>query len=313
MSAAPTPLSLSVLVVAEQALAARLAAEPNLAVQPGDMADAPGHDVVVLHAADGTALAAWALHAGLPALAYDHAVVMVLGGAPGPGLTQATETAELDLLRLGVEAVVTDGGTPQALARALRHAHQRKQVERSARVAYATDLATGLPHQAQLLEHMTQLIALREREAAPLVLIALGIEGVLQATAHLGGEAANVLRRKIAVRLRGGLRASDVVASLGTDLFAVMLGRVDLVTDGEGVAAKLLRGLEQPFVMAGRNCRVSARVGLASYPAHGKEAPALLQRAVAQASMLATVGEQGVGVTQSGFGVLEGGAANDPD
>jgi len=141
----------------------------------------------------------------------------------------------------------------------------------------------------------------------------LRIQGVPQAVTHLGGEAANVLRRKVAVRLRGGLRASDVVASLGTDLFAVMLGRVDMVADGEGVAAKLLRALEQPFVLAGRNCSLAAVAGLASYPVHGKEAKVLLQRATAQAAMLATVGEQGVATVHSGFGVLDGGAANDGD
>jgi predicted signal transduction protein with EAL and GGDEF domain len=134
---------------------------------------------------------------------------------------------------------------------------------------------------------------------------------VVQATAHLGAEAANVLRRKVAVRLRGGLRASDVVASLGTDLFAVMLGRVDMVTDGEGVAAKLLRGLEQPFLLTGRNVHLGASVGLASFPAHGKDATALLKRATAQAAMLATVDEQGVAMVHSTFGVLGGGAAND--
>ena len=35
-----------------------------------------------------------------------------------------------------------------------------------ARKAYATDLETGLPHQQQLIEHMSHLLALREREPA---------------------------------------------------------------------------------------------------------------------------------------------------
>ena len=43
---------------------------------------------------------------------------------------------------------------------------------------------------------------------------------------RLGREAANVLRRKLGVRLRAGVRASDVVASLGDDGFAVLLGSI---------------------------------------------------------------------------------------
>jgi len=305
---APTRLpTVSILAVDAEALGSRLdtlAAMPGLDVQRGATARAKEADVVLLHAADRAALATLATQPGLPELSYDRPVVVAFG--------EADEEAEAELLRLGVEALVSDRDSAE-LARALRHAHVRKQVERMARTAYATDLATGLPHQAQLLEHMTHLIALREREPAPLVLIVLRVEGVVQAAVRLGGEAANVLRRKIAVRLRGGLRASDVVASLGTDLFAVMLGRVDVVSDGDGVAAKLLRALEQPFILAGHPCSVSAAFGMASYPAHGKEAAQLLQRATAQAGALATVGEDGVGVMHSTFSVLGGGAANDEE
>ena len=40
---------------------------------------------------------------------------------------------------------------------------QRKRLDIAARRAHATDLATGLPNHAQLMEHMTHLLALRER------------------------------------------------------------------------------------------------------------------------------------------------------
>ncbi|MFO1267570.1 MAG: GGDEF domain-containing protein [Rubrivivax sp.] len=259
---------------------------------------------MLLHAADRAALLALPTRAGLAEIAHDRPVVVALAAHD--------DEAEAELLRLGVEALVSDGHSAE-IARALRHAFVRKQVERMSRTAYATDLATGLPHQARLLGHMTQLIALREREPAPLVLIVLRVDGVAQAAARLGGEAANVLRRKVAVRLRGGLRASDVVASLGPDLFAVMLGRVDMVSDGDGVAAKLLRALEQPFILAGQPCSLSAAFGLASYPAHGKQAAELLARASAQAGMVGTVGDDGVGAVPSSFTVLGGGAANDEE
>lgn len=281
---------------------AELAVMPGLDVQRGSFVLAPEADVVLLHAPDRAALAALAARPGLAGLAHDRPVVVACG--------QPDEAVEAELLRLGVEALAGDGDSTE-LARALRHALVRKQVERMARTAYATDLATGLPHEAQLLEHMTQLIALREREPAPLVLIVLRVDGVAQAAARLGDEAANVLRRKIAVRLRGGLRASDVVASLGTDLYAVMLGRVDVASDGDGVAAKLLRALEQPFILAGQPCTVHAAFGLASYPTHGKDASRLLQRATSQAGMIAAAGDDD-GAQHSTFSVL-GGAANDEE
>jgi diguanylate cyclase (GGDEF)-like protein len=208
-----------------------------------------------------------------------------------------------------VEAVVGNASVADTV-RAMRHAVERKRLERAARTAYATDLATGLPHLAQLVEHMTQLLALREREPAPMVLLVLRVQGFDAAADKLGVEAGNVLRRKVAVRLRGGLRSSDVVAAIGPDSFGVLLGRLESKSDGERVAAKLVKALQQPLLVAGQPCAVGASVGLAIYPEHGKDVDSLLKRASAQAGSVATVGPQGFASS-----VVRGGgaAANDDD
>ena len=71
--------------------------------------------------------------------------------------------------------------------------------------------------------------------------------------AAVGAEAANVLRRKAAVRLRAALRASDVVASLGSDMYGVLLAWIDAESDADGVARKLQASLKQPFNVAGQD------------------------------------------------------------
>lgn len=201
----------------------------------------------------------------------------------------ASPAAEAHWLERGVEAV-TDAGEPAALDRALRHAVERKRLERATRTAFATDLATGLPNRAQLLEHMTQLLALREREPAPMALIVLRLEGLAGVAAALGETSAQVLRRKAAVRLRSGLRASDVVASIGDDSFAVLLAWIDAPADGARVLAKLAQSLAQPFALAGRSPALGVSAGLGSFPEHGKDAETLLRRALSQAASVATVG-----------------------
>ncbi len=261
--------------------------------------EAPDAVLQQLDAADGIGglLAA----PGLPALVLDSAVVVCAAQ-----LSEADETA---LIGAGVEAVLVgaDLGDGDVL-RALRQAMGRKRLERAGRMAYATDLATGLPHQAQLLEHMAQLLALREREPAPMVLLVLRVDGFRQVAERLGAEAGNVLRRKVAVRLRSGLRASDVVAALGDDTYAVLLGRLEAKGDGERVAAKLVKAVQAPLSVAGQPCRVEAAVGLAVYPDHGKDAKSLLARAAAQAGS--------VGTADAGFAVpvrrIGSAAANEP-
>jgi diguanylate cyclase (GGDEF)-like protein len=219
----------------------------------------------------------------------DSAVVALLAEAPD-------EATQAQLLDRGVQDIVVSGEAPaDALRRRLEVAVQRKALDRMARKAYATDLATGLPNHSQLLEHMTHLLALREREPAPMAVIALRIEGLAKVRESLGAESANVLRRKVAVRLRASLRASDVVASIGNDAFVVLLAWTDAPADGERVAAKLVQSLRQPFSVTGSDLALAVSAGLALYPEHGKGADVLLRRAVGQASSLAGMGREGIG------------------
>lgn len=245
-------------------------AAEQLRVQP--------HDAVLIELKDPSPLLAW------PALSHavlDAAVVLL---TPEPDVALAVR-----LLQMGVQDVVPPGDA-LALARVLRLAIERKGLEKAARKAYATDLSTGLPNHMQLLEHVTHLVALRAREPAPMALVVLRIEGLAATEAALGVEAANVLKRKVAVRLRSGLRASDVVASLGADTFAVLLAWLDAADAGQRVASKLAQALTQPFSITGRERRVGVRMGLASFPEHGEHAEDLLRRALAQAAQMATLG-----------------------
>jgi len=232
-----------------------------------------------------------------PSLAHavlDAAVVVV---APEPTAAQC-----IKLLQAGAQDIVAArDAADDTIARVLRIAIERKRLDATSRKAFSTDLTTGLPTHAQLLEHMTHLLALREREPAAMALIVLHLEGFQGAEAALGAEAANVLRRKAAVRLRAALRASDVVASLGSDMYAVLLAWLDAEADAEGVARKLLASLQQPFNVAGQDLPVTGSVGIGQYPAHGRDAASLLRRAMAQAS----------GGSTSQRGRVGAGAAND--
>jgi diguanylate cyclase (GGDEF)-like protein len=192
----------------------------------------------------------------------------------------------------------------------LRGAIQRKRIERDARTAYATDLKTGLPHQQQFIEHVSQLLALREREPAPMAVLALRIEGLSTTEARMGRDAANALRRKVGVRLRAGVRASDVVASLGDEGFAVLLGSILSPADAVRVGEKLINGLLAPFKVAGQDVAVAAALGIAQYPQDGGQPDALLRRAVGLAA--STLAQGRAGFSNFGeVGAAAAGAAND--
>ena len=247
--------------------------------------------------------------------AADDLQALAAHAASETALLVVVEVIDVEVVRhwqqCGAQEVLLSSelGAP-TLALRVRGAIERKRVERDARTAYATDLETGLPHQQQFIEHVSQLIALREREPAPMAVLALRIEGLATTEARLGREAANVLRRRVGVRLRAGVRASDVVASLGDDGFAVLLGSMLAPSDAVRVGAKLTKALMEPFKVAGQQVAVASALGIAQYPQDGAQPDVLLRRAVGLAATTAAQGRAGF----ANFGEDDGapvGAAND--
>lgn len=245
--------------------------------------------LISLDSDDFAQLPAWT---GLAQAVPEMAVVVLVSGA----FDTAVATR---LVHAGVQDVL--GGSQlanaeAALADAARSLHlsvERKRIEREARRASATDLRTGLPDRQQLIDHMSQLLALRGREPASMALLALRVEGFETVEASLGAESANVLRRKVAVRLRGAVRASDVVAALTADSFALLLASTEEPIDAELVAHKLLHALHQTFTIAGQQVAVATSIGISRYPSDGSDASVLLRQAVAAAAAADTRGRDG--------------------
>lgn len=235
--------------------------------------------------------------------AADVAVIVV---ADAPAATDCLRWWRAGAQDVASAAELAQPGWP----RRLRAAVERQRVRAVSRQAFATDVHTGLPHAGQLIEHMSHLMALREREPAPMALLVLRIEGLATTMARLGPEAAGTLRRKVAVRLRAGVRASDVVASVGEDSFAVLLSLIDTAADADRVGRKLLGSLGETFKVGGVDLAVATALGIASYPADGTQPDMLLRRAAGLAASAPATGRAGYANRLERGGMA---AANDDD
>ncbi len=209
------------------------------------------------------------------------------------------------LIHVGVQDVMAIEDTQGArLRRAIWLAVQRKQQDLEVRRAWSIDLSTGLPNRALLVELLNQLCALREREPVPMALLVLRLDGLEAVQARLGEQAAQLLKRKAAVRLRAGLRSSDVVAVVGADAFAAVLPSMERPQDGDRVAAKLAKSMCEPYVVTGQQAVLGIGTGVSLYPEHGRQAEELLRLAYASAV-------QSKGTLRAGMMGGTGGAAND--
>jgi GGDEF domain-containing protein len=194
--------------------------------------------------------------------------------------------------------------------RRIRFAVERRRRHGVRGSTHSTDLATGLPHRQQLVEHLSQLLALRDREPAPMAVLAFRVDGLRPSQGGAEAVDADTVRRKIAVRLRAGVRASDVVAAVDDDAYAVLLGLILAPGDGERVAAKLLAALLAPFTVGAIERSVSVGLGVAHYPSDGSDAERLLRRALLLAAAAPAAAPDGPATTRDGSG-LRRAAAND--
>lgn len=134
--------------------------------------------------------------------------------------------------------------------------------KQAARKAFCDPL-TGLPNRGLLTDRLTQALKLAERTGGRVAVLFLDLENFKRVNDTLGAAAGDTLLRAVADRLLAAGRATDTVARIGGDRFALVLqGVVDEVWAAVA-AARLVDELAEPFLIAGQQVSVGASIGCA--------------------------------------------------
>jgi diguanylate cyclase (GGDEF)-like protein/PAS domain S-box-containing protein len=141
------------------------------------------------------------------------------------------------------------------------------------------DVLTSLPNRTLLNDRLHQAILTGNRQRKSAAVLVMDVDGFKEVNDTHGHHVGDQLLQQIALRLEGLLRGSDTVARLGGDEFAIVPAIGMGGEDGATTARKILRGLEQPFLIDGRVIRIAASIGIAVYPLDGQDAPTLMQHA----------------------------------
>ena len=110
-------------------------------------------------------------------------------------------------------------------------------------------------------------------------MLLLNIDRFQRMNDGLGREAGDALLRELAARLQKQLRASDVVARLDGDEFAVLAHELPTPQDAEPIARKLLEAVSAPVVIQGQEFRVTAGAGIVTYPQDAQDERSLMKQA----------------------------------
>jgi diguanylate cyclase (GGDEF)-like protein/PAS domain S-box-containing protein len=156
---------------------------------------------------------------------------------------------------------------------------ERKRQEDEARYLAYHDSLTGLPNRRLLDDRLRQAVFLAQRRDARVALMVVDLDRFKEVNDALGHRAGDAVLREAAHRIAGCLRKADTLARHGGDEFVVVIPDLQLETDCQVVAEKVLRALEPPFRVDGRDFTIGASIGVSLYPSDADGAEALLRNA----------------------------------
>jgi diguanylate cyclase (GGDEF)-like protein len=193
----------------------------------------------------------------------------------------------LDDERLALEAVlhgaqdclIRGQGDAALLRRAVRHAIERKRIERELSELARFDPLTGLPNRLLFRDRLAQAVQRIDRRDHVVALIFIDLDGFKAVNDRYGHAMGDRLLVAVAGRLRRLVRRTDTVARLGGDEFTIILEGLSHPDDAARVAEQALLSLRQAFEIGGVVIELGASLGVA-IASHAAEVPdALTHRA----------------------------------
>jgi diguanylate cyclase (GGDEF)-like protein/PAS domain S-box-containing protein len=146
------------------------------------------------------------------------------------------------------------------------------------------DPLTGLPNRRRLMDRLRQSLAASAQYRHRHALLLIDLDDFKTTNDTLGHQTGDLLLQESARRLCDCIRPDDVAARLGGDEFVVILEDLSAVPEeaasqAKDVAEKIIEAFAQPYLLAGRDCRSSACIGIAIFGVQEKEPEEVLQQA----------------------------------
>jgi PAS domain S-box-containing protein/diguanylate cyclase (GGDEF)-like protein len=185
-----------------------------------------------------------------------------------------------------------DGGRQVSVAVMHAVASMQTPLDRATQLAQ-TDAVTGVGNRLALSRHIQALLA----GSRTFALLRVGVTGLPAAQGQAGRGALDAALRIVARRLQAGLRATDMVARLADDEFALLLDGIDdaalLRAQAERCALRVASPLRAGDDFGARPPILAARIGGALHPRHGRGEEELLAAAHQALAEARRAGEQG--------------------
>jgi diguanylate cyclase len=141
------------------------------------------------------------------------------------------------------------------------------------------DALTGLPNRVLLDDRLSQAVAHAESDGHSFAVAMFDLDRFKVVNDSLGHRAGDQLIKEVAHRLAGIARSTDTVGRLGGDEFLFIMDRLAKREDAELIARRAVKALQKPIRLDGVDLHTSASIGIAMFPADGRNAETLIANA----------------------------------
>ncbi len=141
------------------------------------------------------------------------------------------------------------------------------------------DALTGLPNRILFTDRLNLALTEARRSQHSLAVMFMDLDRFKTINDTLGHSAGDALLQEVANRVKHCLRESDTVARWGGDEFTLLLPNIDHIEDATRTAQRILEAFREVIPLEGHDIYVNTSIGIAFYPADGREAETLLKNA----------------------------------
>jgi len=141
------------------------------------------------------------------------------------------------------------------------------------------DALTGLPNRRMLRERLERQLELGGAAGQQLAVLFVDLDHFKEVNDTLGHGKGDALLLQAAQRIRAVLRPQDTVARMGGDEFTVLMPDVAGRAEVNAVVEALIAAMAAVYLLDSERAFVSASVGIAVFPEHGREIEALFKHA----------------------------------
>ena len=155
-----------------------------------------------------------------------------------------------------------------------------KESEATAQHLAVHDALTGLPNRVRFTERLAGAMTLLGERVGLVAVCWVDLDGFKALNDQFGHESGDVVLRVVAQRLLGGVRGHDLVARMGGDEFAILLTALRAEHEADPALRRMLTALAEPIRLTdGGHATVTASIGIAFAPHHGRQAESLMRLA----------------------------------